>query len=355
MKILIISPSLKMGGIERSLSTLANFFADKGYQIFFISCQKSKPFYRLNNKIHLQEFSYLRSTGIINKFFFYYNLVWYLRKKTSEIKPDYVLSFGDVFNPLVLLALIGLKYSVFISDRTCPYFSYNNLVRFGQKMLYPLSTGFIAQTESAARYKKIQFKNKLNIKVISNAIKPVELFPDLNRQQQITYVGRLSKEKGVERLIIAFNKIKNKNWKCVLAGDGPEKIKLQNLVKILGLDEKVIFLGLIKDIDRLLASSSIFVLPSFREGFPNALVEAMSAGLPSICFDSIPYQDLIIDGYNGFVVNDNQIEDLTKIIDKLVDNEGLRLEIGENAMEIGRRLNVDVIGREYINFFHNSN
>lgn len=354
MKILIISPSLKMGGIERALSTLANFFAEKGYQIFFISCQENESFYRLKNEVHLQKFNYPRTSGSINKFFFYYNLVWYLRKKASEINPDYVLSFGDVFNPLVLLALIKLNYPVFISDRTCPYFSYNSLVRFGQKMLYPLSTGYIAQTESAARYKRIQFKNKLNIKVIPNAIKPVELFPDLNREQQITYIGRLSKEKGVERLIIAFNKIKNKNWKCVLAGDGPEKKKLEKLVKILGLHEKVLFLGPIKDIDRLLARSSIFVLPSFREGFPNALVEAMAAGLPSICFDSIPYQDLIIDGYNGFVVNNNNIEDLTQIIDRLAENDGLRLEIGENAMEIGKRLNVDVIGREYIDFFHNS-
>jgi GalNAc-alpha-(1->4)-GalNAc-alpha-(1->3)-diNAcBac-PP-undecaprenol alpha-1,4-N-acetyl-D-galactosaminyltransferase len=355
MKIAIISPSLKMGGIERALTVLANYFASVGHEVVFISCQDHDPFYKLEDAVEFYEFKYSRKSGVINKVLFYYNLLLFLRKKVTEVKPDCVLSFGDVFNPLVLLALYKNKIPVFISDRTSPDFPFNPIVKFGKKWLYPKATGFIAQTERAAKYKQKQFNNALHIKIIPNALKAIALHPDIPRKKQIVYVGRLSKEKGVARLIEAFSKIKNKNWKLALAGDGPEKANLQRLAQELNLMDQVLFLGKVTEVDVLLAQSSIFVLPSFLEGFPNALCEAMSAGLPSICFDCIPHEELIIEGKNGFVVKDGDLIALANAIDKLTYDEKFRNQIGANALEINTKLGIDKIGQEYLKFICNTN
>lgn len=349
-KICIISPSLKMGGIERALTTLANFFNSLGYDITFISCQETEHFYKLDQQINFHEFKHKRQRGIAGKISFYFRLLEFLRKKVAEVKPDCVLSFGDVFNPLVLLALKNSKVPIYISDRTSPDFPFNSVVKFGKKWLYPRSAGFIAQTKRASDFKKKQFDDKLYIKVIPNAIKPVERHPHIARENQIVYIGRLSKEKGVARLIEAFHKINNKSWTLALGGDGPELSNLKILVENLNLNNRVTFLGKVSKIDLLLAESSIFVLPSFLEGFPNALCEAMSAGLPSICFDCIPHEELIVSGENGFVVKDGDLLALVKVLDKLIKNEALRTTIGINALVINEQLSVEKIGLEFLNF-----
>jgi glycosyltransferase involved in cell wall biosynthesis len=353
-KIAIISPSLKMGGIERALTVLANYFSSEGHEVVFISCQVTDPFYTLDREVTLYEFKYHRKSGLVNKVLFYFNLITFIREKVTAANPDCVLSFGDVFNPLVLLALYNKKVPIFISDRTSPDFPFNPLVKLGKKWLYPQSSGFIAQTERAAKFKSNQFNNKLNIKIIPNALKAVETYPNIHREKQIVYVGRLSTEKGVARLIEAFSKIKNKEWQLKLAGDGPESHNLHELVTTLQLQNRVHFLGKVKDVDLLLAQSSIFVLPSFLEGFPNALCEAMSAGLPSICFDCIAHEELIDEGVNGFVVKDGDLHCLASVIDRLIESKAYRIKIGQNAREINEKLSLQAIGQEYLTFISNT-
>lgn len=343
-----------MGGIERALTVLANYFAHLGHEVIFISCQENEPFYKLDDQIEFHEFKYTRKNGVLNKVSFYYNLIAYLRKTVTRVNPDCVLSFGDAFNPLVLLALYRKNIPVFISDRTSPDFPFNPLVKFGKKILYPKATGFIAQTKRAADYNLIKFDNTLNIKIIPNALKTVTLHPDILRKKQIVYVGRLSKEKGVARLIEAFSKISDKNWKLILAGGGPENSHLRSLVQELGLQDRVEFLGKVIEVDVLFAESSIFVLPSFLEGFPNALCEAMSAGLPCICFDCIPHEEIIVDGENGFVVKDGDLNALAAIIDRLADDVNYRHRIGAKALEINTKLGIDIIGQEYLKFICNT-
>ena len=72
MKILIISPSLKMGGIERALTNLANFFVDQDLNVAFVSCLQGNPFYSLDSRIKVIEPNFKRKGGVINKITFIY-------------------------------------------------------------------------------------------------------------------------------------------------------------------------------------------------------------------------------------------------------------------------------------------
>lgn len=353
-KICIVSPSLKMGGIERALTVLANFFAKEGHEVSFISALGGEKFYDLDSNIHFFEPSFKRGEGLVGKIRFYYTIVFFIRKTVKCQNPDAVLSFGDAFNPLVLLALLTTKYPVFISDRTSPNFPYNFIIKLGKKWLYPKSAGFIAQTQRAATYKQKQFGHRLRIKIIPNAIKETVGY-DLPKAAQIVCVGRLSVEKGQDRLVKAFSKIAAEtHWNLVLAGDGPMRQSLEMLAEELHIKTRVVFLGKVQNVDQLISESAIFVLPSRLEGFPNALCEAMALGLPCICFDCIPVEALLTSGKDGLVVPENDIDALAVAMKELINNPSLRNELGNNAQKIKDKLAVATIGEQVFDFMFES-
>jgi glycosyltransferase involved in cell wall biosynthesis len=351
--ICIISPSLKMGGIERALVVLGNHFAKRGFRITFVSCLNGQQFYSLNENIQLIEPDFEHKGGLISGLTFYPRLSLFIRQQVNKASPDVVLAFGDWFSPLVLLALYGTKYPVYISDRTSPDYKFKFPIPFLKKWLYPKSAGFIAQTERAADYKRKQFGAKLNIKLIPNALREVKLYPDIQREKIILYVGRFAWEKGPERLIQAFAKILDKDeWELHMAGSGPLLEPMKLLTKDLGIDASVKFLGKVEDVDSLFAHSSIFVLPSVLEGFPNALCEAMAAGLPVVCFDSIPFDDIIIPGEDGIVIQNSKIGELAHQLDKLMHCDSEQKRLGRNAIKIKDKLSVAKVGEEILSFIN---
>ena len=90
MKILIVAPSRKMGGIERALSIIANKWVVQGFNVTYVSCLKSEPFYKLDAAIKVIEPNFKRSGGFVNKIFFYPRLINYIRKQVKKEKPDLI-------------------------------------------------------------------------------------------------------------------------------------------------------------------------------------------------------------------------------------------------------------------------
>jgi len=349
--ICIVSPSISMGGIERALVVLANHFVLKGYDVSFISCIPRPHFYQLDEKVNIIEPDLKYFGGFINKLIFYPRIALFIRRNILEIHPYVVLSFGDWFNPVVLLALYGLKYPVFISDRTSPDFKFKFPVPLLKKWLYPRSAGFLAQTSLSAEYNRIKFRNRLNISIIPNAIREVKLYPDISREKMILYVGRFAWEKGPERLILAFNAIPDRQgWQLHMAGSGPLLNEMKKLAGNLNISDEVFFHGRVQEIDHLYARAGIYVLPSLLEGFPNSLCEAMAAGLPCICFDKIPYQEIFTNGIDGIAVRDGDLNELTNTLVRLIENKSLRDMMSSRAKEIRNRFNVESVGKQVLEF-----
>ena len=351
--ICIISPSLKMGGIERALTVLANHFAKTGLRITFISCLAGLRFYDLHPTVQIFEPTFQRATGKFNAVLFYPRLIWFIRKSVIKANPNSVLVFGDWFSPLVLLALFGTKYPVFISDRTSPDYKFKFPIPQLKKWLYPKSAGFIAQSKRAADYKQNQFGDKLNIRIIPNAIREVKLHPDILRENIILYVGRFAWEKKPDILIKAFASVANRQgWRLVMAGSGPLLNEMKTLANELNIDGEILFPGKVDDVDSLFAKASIYVLPSVIEGFPNSLCEAMAAGLPVICFESIPHEEILISKKDGLVIKDGDIQDLSSQLKAFMHNKAERDRLGNNAILIKERLNVYTIGNQVLEFIN---
>src|SRR5690606_19824055 len=183
-------------------------------------------------------------------------------------------------------------------------------------------------------------------------VKKIQNYPDIAKEKLILNVGRLVTEKGQKYLIEAFSKINEKaDWRVVILGDGPLRNQLEEQVKILGLDKQVQFLGAVNNVDEWLAKASIFVIPSISEGFPNALAEAMSAGLPCVSFDcKTGPRDLIENYKNGILVEEKNVEELANSLQKLIDDPILRLRLGTQAIVIKEHLSSDKIAKCFYEF-----
>lgn len=352
-KICFISPSLQLGGLENAAALMANYLESQNKEVTFITLYNFKSFYSLNTNIQLIKPN--RDKNNKNKFFYYFHIIRYLRQNIKEINPSSVVTYGDWSNILVLLAAYGLKTKIFISDRASPGLQFQWYVSLLRKILYPRAYGIIAQTERAAQQKRNMLGNNINIKVIPNPIKKIRLFPDIKRKNVILGIGRHWQVKGFDRLIEAIAMTDLKGYELWIAGsEGPATKSMEALIKKHHLGESVKLLGSIKEVDRLSASCKIFVLPSRSEGFPNALIESMAAGLACISFDvNAGPREIITPEKDGILIEDGNIQAMAKEIQRLIDNKHLIEDLGENALKIRERLSLEKIGLEYMNFILN--
>jgi len=155
------------------------------------------------------------------------------------------------------------------------------------------------------------------------------------KAKKLVYVGRLSAEKGIPVLFQSLKTLKEQNYdvELTLLGDGEDRAYLENLVNESGIQELVTFVGFVDQttIATTLRNSDVFVLPSFAEGIPVALMEAMAIGIPVIATYVGGVSELVIDQLTGQVVYPSDSEGLTTAIARYLDDEGYCKEISRNA------------------------
>jgi glycosyltransferase involved in cell wall biosynthesis len=230
-----------------------------------------------------------------------------------------------------------------------PALNFGMILDTSKKFLYKRAKGIIAQTNYAADIIRKR-TNAANVVVIPN---PLNLMPYIicEKKNYIVTLGRLSKEKGHIYLIEAFAKINRPDWTLHIVGDGPMRSELENLAKNMEIENKVIFHGHTKDFSLIFSESKIFVLPSLSEGFPNALIEAMSVPLACISSNCIAGPgDIISHGENGLLVEPANVGALTAALIELIDDKPFRKKLSENAYKIRERLEYEKIAGEYLNF-----
>lgn len=348
--ICFIAPSLQLGGLENAAALMANYISAQHKELVFITLFNFPHFYKLNSEIKIVNPPFIKART--NKLAYYFKVIKYLRFHIKSYDPYTVISYGDWSNILVLIACIGLNTKVFISDRASPNLKFQWYVTLLRKIIYLSASGIIAQTERAAEQKIKMLGSQANIKVIPNPIKQVHLFPAIQRQNYILGVGRHWPVKGFDRLIEAFALLKNHNYKLLIAGStGPVTKELEKLIEMHALTERVSLLGSVKEMDKLSAECKIFVLPSRSEGFPNALIESMAAGLACISYDcNAGPREIITHGQDGLLVEEGNIPELARQMQYLMDNENEIIRLGQNALRIRERLSIDIIGKQYLDF-----
>lgn len=345
--ICFVVSGLKGGGIERIVSGLANYSVGKGYKVSIILLFQLPKFYLIDPQIQLIESPFTRKGK--NKYIYALKALFFLRKQIREIEPDSIASFGEWINPFVILACLGLQTRIIVSDRMSPALNLGFPNELARQILYKFCDGIIAQTNYAKLVLTRKTKNK-NIEVINNPLNEINVLP-VSKKKIIVTLGRLTKEKGHEYLIRAFAAINDPDWTLSIIGDDIERENLEQLAVLLGVKERIIFHGHIKKFGGLLAEAEIFVLPSLSEGYPNALIEAMSVPLACISSNCIAGpSDIITHMENGLLVKPGDIEELKNSMILLMNNEELREKLAEGAYKIREKLKFDRIAERFINF-----
>jgi glycosyltransferase involved in cell wall biosynthesis len=183
------------------------------------------------------------------------------------------------------------------------------------------------------------------VRVIYNAIDKEQLNADIHpddlrinwnikkEDKLIGVIGRLSPEKGQEVFLRAFSKVLEKVpfAKGIIIGDGQEKEKLINFCLENGLKDKIIFTGYQNNIANFYQIIDLLVLPSFSEGLPNVVLEAMAFKIPVISTSVGGAPEIITDGQNGLLVPPGDSKIMAEKIIQLLSNDGRLKEIGKNG------------------------
>lgn len=343
-KILIINNGLASGGIERASTSMANYFASIGHEVEILALYQSKHFFDLHPSI-----KFIEPDFPVGSKTYMLKMMAYARKNVKQIKPDTILAYGEWTNCFVGLALTGIKVPVFYTDRMRPNGHLPFVHRVLRRIYYPKAKGIIAQSEFAKRIIS-ERTNATRIKVIYNPVNAIERV-ECEKKNIIVCVGRFTQEKGHAILIDAIAKLKHNDWQLSLVGDGMLRGELESQVARLGLRDRVIFHGAMKDFRKELSEASIFVMPSLREGFPNALIEAMSVPLPCIATRCTEAMDEVVsDGKNAILVPSDDSSALAIAIDNLIDNPENQERLAHKAYSVRERLDFDKIAKEHLNY-----
>jgi len=334
MKIVLVTPLLNLGGGQRYVTELANYWSSNGHNVHIIVLRTGKSYYSINNEVDVIELSLL-DKGKIKKVISSFKTFYNLRKKIKQIKPDFVLSILSSTNILVILATRNLGVKVFVVDVMSPLRSRSVLEKGCRKLLYKKASGIIALTDMANDMIKKETGHN-NIRTIHNPISKIKKY-QREKEKIVINVGRLNYAKGQKYFLEACAKIRDPDWKFVILGEGELRNNLEKQIDELDIHKYIVLEGAVKNVSEWLARASIFAFPSVTESFPIALLEGMAAGLPCVSFDCVTGpNEMIEDGENGFLVPLGDVELFTMRIKQLMRNEKLRILFSNNAQLINQ-------------------
>lgn len=330
MRIAFLTASLRQGGAERVISSLSNELAGREHEIIIYTLSADESFYTLNGKVR-QTHIRANGKGIIKNA----TIITSLKRQLKVDRPNILVSFDSRTLVYSVLARIN-KLALVYSERSNPLvYPIKPVWRRLRDMAMNNADLCIFQTQSVASlYPKLAEKSV----VIPNAI----FNPKLNkvclpekRENCISAMGRLDCSiKGFDKIICAFALMEKEFPEIGLKiyGVGKDRDLLKNLANRKGVGDRVEIIEGNENAIFEVAKSRLFILFSYFEGFPNALIEAMACGVPCISSDcDFGPRDIISHGSNGCLVRVGDVEGLEREMRAILNNQLYADEIGSNG------------------------
>jgi len=338
-RVCFFNSTVSWGGGEKWHYDTATRIALKGYDTIVVTNRKSELLQQVKKtklryyRIFVGNLSFLNIFKIIH-------LVKYFRRQ--RVKTIILNLSSDLKLAGLSAKIAGVKKIIYSRGIAVPIKD-TLLNRF---LLRYVATNIIANSIETKRtiLKKNPYlvdENKINI--IYNGIdfkeysrhQYKELYTRKNGEVIIGNAGRFSEEKGHEHLIELAKQLNEQhiNFKLLLAGKGKLENKYKKAVEMLGLSDKVIFLGFVNDMISFHSNIDIFVLSSHYEGFGYVLIEAMAKEKPVIAFSIGSSTEIIDNGVNGFVIEKFNVDQLTEKVTLLINNAELRKQMGQNGFK----------------------
>ena len=326
-RIAFLLGSMGRGGAERVISILSKEYAACGWDTDIALLLSNTVDYILDDTTRILDFSGSTSGRLMRAPMWLKSIRSYVKKE----KPDVVVAFTARINVMTLLACMGLKTKTVISERNDPRHDGRGFVtKLLTKLLYPSADAIVFQTNRAKVYfnEKIQKKSEIipnPIMVNAEAIKETE--------KKIVSVGRLASQKNQLMLIEAFYEVakKHPDYTLYIYGEGNLRQKLTERIEELNLSGKVFLPGNILNLHEKIADAQVFALPSDYEGLSNALLEAMTMGLPCVSTSCAGADEYIENEKNGLLVPVGDTKAMEKALLYMIENPQKRVMMGCEA------------------------
>lgn len=339
-RVTCVVSSLRGGGAELVISRLANALVSRGHDLQMITFSGTDS--------DMQVVSAEVRRAALAREDLSHTLLQRLRNTAARIQalgssvrrfaPDVIVSFTDATNVLTLLTNQILRLPIIVSERIDPRFHPLDAATTALRpWLYATADALVMQTQSSLRWAE-QLPRPPATYVIPNPIyAPVSAGSEETAplRPYILGVGRLAKQKGFDSLIRAFSIVHSRNsgLRLVILGEGAERIALERLSETLGLSGSVFLRGH-ENPAPWLEAAHLFAMTSRYEGFPNALGEAMAAGLPIVSTRCPSGPEEMLDhGESGLLVPVDDVEGLANALLQLDNNAALRVRLGSRARQ----------------------
>ena len=365
---MIATSNMGYGGAERRVSILCNFLAEQSLEVSlsYTGNNRRPSVYELNDRVNefyitkpwmIKTRKFLEKINPSGGILFILRRI-ILRREIKRTKPDIIVTFMPNSARVMKTALKGIDIPVILSIANDIEHRSKEYIDNYRTTLNNIS-GIVFQTKAQQKQYNDIFSIAPNVKqtVINNPAWESNYWykERLNNKNEIISVGRLIPAKNYQLLILAFSKIAEKynDWILTIYGEGDLRQELENQISELGLTNRAFLKGTANDIDKKLFESSIFVLSSEFEGLPNALIEAMCMGLPSVVtdFNGGGAQELITNNLNGIIVPNHNEQKLAEAISYLIENSEVAKKLGENAKYLRERLSPIIILTKWLDFF----
>lgn len=354
MKILFYIDALGGGGAERVIANLANGMSLKGHDIILVTSFPLANEYKILSGIKRYNLEKFRPA---KREFVWKNIrrIKRLRNICKNESCDIAVSFMEGPSFRLIFSTLWLKTDTVISIRSDPAKGYANMIhRWIAERVYARASACVFQTEEAKTFFSQKIQNRSTI--IFNPVAD-EFYKrgGENKKNYIVSAGRLISSKNFELLISAFARISGQypEEKLIIYGEGDNRSRLERLIAESGLSDRIRLPGRDDYIAKRLRNAKIFVLPSWYEGMPNALMEAMALGIPSIATDC-PCGGprlLLENGNAGMLVQNGSEQQMADAMAALIGDEELRKEYSMKAIQRARDFECDKICEEWLKLF----
>ncbi len=365
MKILFTTTCLDYSGAPKMMAWVANQMARKGHDVHIVTFFSDEQARILNEDVTFHSLNMVRgSSRLARNTVGMLKTICKLHKLVDDLKPDVVVSFLDSVGYVYLPIGSLLTKSKFVcSERADPY-EWKGIIARVRFALLTFAQGFVFQTHGAQKFFQKSKKIYSNSTVIPNPVivneKVIAMQHSIpaakERDKKIVTVGRLSiNQKRQDILLEAFKIFKESHpeYKLVIYGDGSDKGKIQSMIDQMRLSEHVTLAGRTNNVEEEISHARAFVLSSDFEGIPNALIEALSIGVPSVSTDCSPGGAALLmkDGENGFLVQRGDAKAIAEKLSVVVDNDDISDLFSKNGPVVINEFSEDIIADKWESYF----
>lgn len=343
MKLLLVQGGFGAGGAEKVMAMLAAHRAALGDEVTVagMDMPPGGSFFEYPPEVRLT----VLAEGAPRDRLLHLRRVSAVHNLMRGLRPDLTISFLTKVNCIALLAARGLGVPVIISERNNPRLQSSRLWRRMQNLLGRGARAMVMQTQDALDDLPAGLRRRAC--VIANPCAPIPHHRPRRDAGECRFVavGRLDRQKGFDMLIRAFAAMPGRSRaRLTIFGQGPERAALTRQIDDAGLQDRIALPGLANGPAEWLSDGDALVMSSRFEGFPNVLAEAACSGLPIISFDcAYGPSEIVTRGQNGILVPPGDIEGLSRAMNTLATQPGLRKKLGQGADSVADRLSPERI------------